>query len=177
MDRPLSASQQPGAQQSAGDGMEILTMALAGEYFAFDAMIVSEILDLIPITIVPNAPEHAPGLINVRGKVAPLVDLRVLFDMPRQADSIDTRIVVVEVMVDDEPTTIGILADKVFEVTTIRPSAIEPTPRVGLRWRPEFIRGVGRRNGDFLIILDIDRVFAADLVGGLCDGNRSIQAS
>lgn len=145
---------------AASPPMEMLTMALAGEMFALDAIIVSEILDLIPITAVPNAPDHAPGLINVRGKVVPLVDLRVLFGMPCGQHTIDTRIVVIEVTVDGEPTTVGILADKVYEVAGTGPHVIEAPPRVGMRWRPEFIRGIGRRNGEFLIILDIDRVFA-----------------
>jgi purine-binding chemotaxis protein CheW len=142
--------------------MEILTLALAGEAFALEATIVREILDMIPTTDVPNAPSHARRLINVRGKVAPLVDLRVLLGIPQGENSIDTRIVVIEVDLDGEPTIVGILADKVYEVTEISSESIESTPRVGMKWRPEFIRGIGRRNGDFLIVLDIDRVFASD---------------
>lgn len=141
--------------------VEILTLALSGEAFALEAVIVREILDLVTITTVPNAPEHAQGLINVRGKVVPLVDLRVRLGMTRQPNTIDTRIVVIEITLDGEPTMVGLLADKVYEVTEIDMQAIETTPKVGMRWPPEFIRGIGHRSGgDFLIILDIDRVFA-----------------
>ena len=142
--------------------IEILTLALSGEFFALEAGIVREILDLVPVTYVPNGPEYAQGLINVRGKVVPLVDLRVRFGMTRAPSTIDTRIVVIEIVLDGEATIIGILADKVYEVTEVKPESIETTPRVGMRWRPEFIRGIGRRNGNFLIILDIDRVFASE---------------
>ena len=142
--------------------IEILTMALGREAFALEAVIIREILDMIPITEVPNAPNHAQHLINVRGKIVPLVNLKILFGMPHSENTIDTRIVVIEVLIDNEPTIVGILADKVYEVTEITTESIEATPKVGMRWRPEFIRGIGRRNGDFLIILDINRVFASE---------------
>lgn len=151
-----------GTVHSLARPIEILTLALCGEAFALEAVIVREILDLIPITIVPNAPRYATGLINVRGKVVPLVDLRVRFGMTPDPTTIDTRIVVIEVIQDGEPTMVGLLADKVYEVTEIDMQAIETTPKVGMRWPPEFIRGISRRNGDFLIVLDIDRVFASE---------------
>ena len=142
--------------------VEILTLGLSGEAFALEAALVSEILDLVSITEVPNAPRHAPGLINVRGKVVPLVDLRVRLGMEVHPNTIDTRIVVIETMLEGEPTIVGLLADKVYEVTEIDMQAIESTPKVGMTWPAEFIRGVGRRNGgDFLIILDIDHIFSS----------------
>jgi len=142
--------------------VEILTLGLAGEAFALEAGIVSEILDLVPITLVPNGPEHAPGLINVRGKVVPLIDLRVLLGMEQAANSINTRIIVIETLLDNEPTTIGLLADKVYEVTGIDLQAIENTPKVGMTWPAEYIRGIGRHNGgDFLIVLDINAIFSS----------------
>lgn len=141
---------------------EILTFGMGGEAFAIEAIIVSEILDMVSVTAVPNAPSFAPGLINVRGKVVPLVDLRVRLGMPCAANTIDTRIVVIETVVQDEPTILGILAEKVYEVTEIDWAAVEQTPKVGMRWRSEFIRGIGRRGSDFLIVLDIERILAAD---------------
>ncbi len=142
-------------------GMEILTLGLHGETFAVPAGIVREILDLVPVTEVPNAPLFAAGLINVRGRVVPLADLRVPLAMEQTPATIDSRIVVVEVDLAGEPTIVGILADKVHEVTEIAETAMEQTPRIGMRWRPEFIKGIGKRGDDFIIILDIDRVFAA----------------
>jgi purine-binding chemotaxis protein CheW len=142
--------------------LEVLTLGLDGEVFAVEADIVREILDMVPVTEVPNAPAFAGGLINVRGKVVPLVDLRVKFGMALKPATIDTRIVVIEVEVDAEPTIIGIVADRVFEVTGIAAASQEETPRIGMRWRSDFIRCIGKRAADFIIVLDIDRIIAAD---------------
>jgi purine-binding chemotaxis protein CheW len=150
---------------SAARRAEILTFGMGGEAFAISAIIVSEILDMVSVTIVPNAPPFAPGLINVRGKVVPLVDLRVRLGMPCAENTIDTRIVVIESEVGGEATIIGILAEKVFEVAEIDLTTIEQTPKVGMRWRAEYIQGIGRRGDDFLIVLDIDRILAADGTG------------
>lgn len=147
---------------SGGRALEVLTLALDGEIFAVEAEIVREILDQVPITEVPNARPFVGGLINVRGKVVPLVDLRVKFGMERRAATIDTRIVVIEVDLDGESTILGILADKVYEVTEIAAEALEDTPRIGMRWRSEFIRCIGKRNADFIIVLDIDRVISTN---------------
>ena len=142
--------------------IEILTLGLSGEAFAIEAGIVSEILDLVPITAVPNAPDHAPGLINVRGKVVPLIDLRVLLGMSRGPNTIDTRIIVIETVMGGEPAIVGLLADKVYEVTEIDLGAIETTPKVGMTWPAEYIRGIGRRDGgDFLIVLNIEGIFSS----------------
>lgn len=142
--------------------IEVLTMSLQGEVFALPAGIVSEILDFVPITEVPNAQPFVGGLINVRGKVVPFADLRFKLGMDRPDATVDTRIVVIEVNLGGEPTIVGILAEKVYEVTVVAPSALEETPRIGMRWRPDFIRCIGKRENDFVIILDIDNVFAFD---------------
>lgn len=142
--------------------LQVLTLSLQGEIFALDAGIVSEILDFVPITDVPNAHPYVSGLINVRGKVVPFADLRVKLGMARPESTVDTRIVVIEVDLEGEATTVGILAEKVYEVTAIAPSAMEETPRIGMRWPPEFIRCIGKRDDDFIIVLDIDHVFSPD---------------
>ncbi|HLO79061.1 MAG TPA: chemotaxis protein CheW [Magnetospirillum sp.] len=147
---------------SGGRALEVLTLALDGEVFAVEAEIVREILDQVPITEVPSARPFVGGLINVRGKVVPLVDLRVKFGMPRRAATIDTRIVVIEVELDGEPTIVGMLADKVYEVTEITAESQAETPRIGMRWRSDFIRCIGKRSSDFIIVLDIDRVISAN---------------
>jgi purine-binding chemotaxis protein CheW len=139
--------------------MRALTLRLEDELFAIEAGNVREILDLVPVTEVPTAPAFVGGLINVRGRVVPLADLRVVFDMARPEPDEDTRIVVVEVDIDGEPTVAGILADKVHDVTDIEAASIEEAPRVGMRWRPEFVRGIGKRNGSFIIIPDMGRIF------------------
>lgn len=139
--------------------MTALTIRLEDELFAVEASRVREILDLVPITEVPNAPAFVGGLINVRGRVVPLADLRVMFGMERPEPDQDTRIVVMEVDIGGEPTIAGILADKVHDVTDIEAASIEEAPKVGMRWRPEFIKGIGKRNGGFIIIPDMERIF------------------
>lgn len=150
--------------------MRALTLRLDDEYFAIEAESVREILDLVPVTEVPNASPFAPGLINVRGRVVPLADLKVAFGMPQAKTDQDTRIVVIETEIDNEPTVVGILADKVYDVTDIEPSAIEEAPRVGMRWRSDYVRGIGKRNGNFIIIPDLGRIFETQ-------GRRSVPMS
>jgi len=145
--------------------MKALTFRLDGEIFAIDAGGVREILELVPVTDVPNAPAFARGLINVRGRVAPLADLRVTFGMKRQPPDEDTRIVVLEIDLAGEPTIIGILADKVHDVADIETASIEAAPKIGMRWRAEYVRGIGKRNGDFIIIPDMGRIFGTELCG------------
>jgi purine-binding chemotaxis protein CheW len=148
---------------AAGHYMKALTFALQGEIFAIDAEGVREILDLVPITEVPSAPEFANGLINVRGRVVPLADLRVTFGMDRPEADADTRIVVIEIELGGEPAIVGILADKVHDVADIETAAIEEAPKVGMRWRSDYVRGIGKRNGDFIIIPDMGRIFENEL--------------
>jgi len=145
---------------TASQSMRALTLRLQDELFAIEAESVREILDLVPITEVPGAPAFVGGLINVRGRVVPLADLRVMFDMDRPPPDQDTRIVVIETEVEGEPTIVGILADKVHDVTDIDAAAIQDAPRVGMRWRPEFVRGIGKRNGGFIVIPNLERIFA-----------------
>jgi len=141
---------------------EALTFGLAGEVFALDADSVREILDLIPVTGVPGARPFVPGLINVRGRVVPLADLKVKFGMEPTEHTRDTRIVVVELNLSGEATIVGLLADKVFEVTSISGASIEEAPEIGMNWRPDFVRGIGKRGDGFIIIPNIERIFTAD---------------
>ncbi len=140
--------------------LTVLTMALQGSMFAIEAVYVREILDLVPITEVPGAELAVHGLINVRGRVVPLADLRLRFGMPPAAATIDTRIVVIDVEIDGDVTTVGIRADKVYEVTELPGSALEETPRLGLLWQPDFIQCFGKRGDDFIAVLDIGRMLS-----------------
>ncbi|MBI5163074.1 MAG: chemotaxis protein CheW [Magnetospirillum sp.] len=142
--------------------LEVVTLALEGNIFALEASVVREILDLVPITQVPNARPFVGGLINVRGKVVPLVDLRVRLGMALKPPTIDTRIVVIELAGDGATLIVGLLADKVYEVTEVAAAALEETPRIGLGWPAEFIRCVGKRGDEVIVVLDIDRAITAD---------------
>jgi purine-binding chemotaxis protein CheW len=156
----------------------VLTLELQGETFAIPATQVREILDMVPITDVPDADPFVAGLINVRGRVVPLADLQRKFAMQPRPDTIDTRIVVIEVEIDGEPTIVGIRADKVDEVTELVSSALEETPRIGLRWRPEYITCIGKRDGNFIAVLDMQRVFAQAIAPDMAvDGKPAMSAA
>jgi purine-binding chemotaxis protein CheW len=137
-----------------------VTLRLDDELFAIEAAQVREILDLIPVTRVPTAPAFVAGLINVRGAIVPLADLRVMFGMARRPADAHTRIVVLETVLDGEPLLVGLLADRVEDVADLDAAAVEAAPRVGLRWPPAFVKGVGQRDGRFVILPDLGRIFA-----------------
>ena len=139
-----------------------LTFRLGEEVFAIDVKQVREVLDLTSITKVPRAPEFMRGVINLRGSVVPVVDLKMKFGLPKTEGTLDTRIVVMEIELDGEITILGAMADSVHEVLELEPGQIQEPPKLGTRWRSEFIRGMGKRKDEFVIIIDIDRVFSTD---------------
>jgi purine-binding chemotaxis protein CheW len=141
---------------------QYLTFKLGNEIFATDVAKVREVLDLTTITAVPRTPEFMSGVINLRGSVVPVVDLRLCFEMSKTESTRNTCIVVVEVLLDNEATVIGALSDSVEEVIDLEPEQIQPAPRIGTQIRTEFIRGMGKRDDHFIMILDIDRVFTDD---------------
>lgn len=143
-----------------GQSLEVLTFGLQGEIFAIEAGLVREILDHAAVTEVPNARPLVGGLINVRGKVVPMADLRVVFDMERTPPTVDTRIIVIEAEFGGESLIIGILADKVYEVTELAATSLAEVPRIGMTWRPEFIRCFGKRGNDFVVVPDLAAVFS-----------------
>lgn len=141
---------------------QYLTFKLGDEVFATDVAKVREVLDFTAITKIPKTPDFMSGVINLRGNVVPVVDLRLCFDMSKTVKTVNTCIVVVEMIVDGERTVIGALADSVEEVIDLDPEQIQPPPRIGTHVRTEFIKGMGRRDTQLIMILDIDRVFTGD---------------
>ncbi|QTA88326.1 Chemotaxis protein CheW [Desulfonema magnum] len=141
---------------------QYLTFKLGDEVFALDVAQVREVLDLTTITKVPRTPDFMRGVINVRGSVVPVVDLRLKFGLSETEGTLDTRIVVMELSLDGEITVIGAIADSVHEVLEIGPDQIEKPPKIGSRWRTEFIKGIGKQDEQFIIILDIERIFSTD---------------
>ncbi len=140
-----------------------MTMKIGDELFAIDVFQVREVLDVTPITRVPTSPPYLRGVVNVRGKAIPVVDLRYKFGLPQVPDTVHTRIVVLEVALDGEPCVFGAQADSVHEVIEIDASQIEPAPRLAARWRAEISKGLARRGADFIIVLDVNAVFGNDL--------------
>ncbi len=144
---------------TGADQVEVLTFELNGELFALHAVAVQEIMDLAPETVVPGAGDFAGSVINFRGKVIPLADLRVAFALERGAPTIDSRIVVIEIELSGEPTLVGLRTDKVHEVTTLARADSEAPPSVGMRWRPEFIQCLVKRDGEFIVVPDLQTIF------------------
>jgi purine-binding chemotaxis protein CheW len=146
---------------------QYLTFKLGDEIFALDVAKVREVLDFTTVTRVPRTPAFMRGVINLRGSVVPVVDLRLTFGMTSTQKTVNTCIVVVEVTLDGESVVVGALADSVEEVIDLEPDQIEPPPTIGASVRTEFIQGIGKRETGFLIILDIDGVFSAAELGSL----------
>jgi purine-binding chemotaxis protein CheW len=149
-------------QKATGDELQVLTFDLNGETFALEAFRVQEILDLIPETQVPGAAGFVDSVINFRGRVIPLADLRLAFGMEANASTIDSRIVVIELELMNETMLVGLRTDKVNEVTTLAMKASEPPPSVGMRWRPDYIDGLFKREGEFIILPDLTAIFSQD---------------
>jgi purine-binding chemotaxis protein CheW len=139
---------------------QYITFKLGQESFAINVAQVREVLEVSQITKVPTAPHYMRGVVNVRGKAIPVVDLRLKFGLPPVPDTVHTRIIVIELELDGETTVVGGVADSVHEVIELEPGQINPPPRIAMRWRTELINGMGRRGDDFLIILDIQQVFS-----------------
>jgi len=141
---------------------QYLTFKLDAEVFALDISKIREVLDFTSITRVPRTPEFMRGVINLRGSVVPVIDLRMKFGMAKTEKTVNTCIIITEVTVDNATTVVGALADSVQEVLDLRPDHIEPAPKIGTRLNTVFIKGMGKRDNNFIIILDIDKVFSTD---------------
>lgn len=137
---------------------QVLMLGLAKEIFAIDAGLVREIIDPILPTRVAGAPGHLPAVVNVRGNVIPLADLRVRFGMAARETTSESRIVVIELPFEDDSVTVGIMADKVYEVTEISGASAQQIPRVGMALRPEFIKSIVKWNDQFVIVPDMHSI-------------------
>lgn len=148
---------------------QYLTFMLAEEQYAVEVYDVKEVLEYTTVTRVPRTQEFMRGVINLRGSVVPVIDLRLKFDMGETEKSIDTSIIVMEVEIGSEKVTVGTLADSVQEVIDLDSSQIEPAPQIGTRINQEFIRGIGKQDERFVIILDIDRIFSDEELSVVVD--------
>ena len=141
---------------------QFLTFTLADEVFAVDIGRVKEVLEYTPTTKVPRTPEAMCGVINLRGSVVPVMDMRLKFGMAKAERTVNTCVIILEVSVNDAKTVLGAMADSVKEVMNLEPDQIEPPPKIGAKMKTDFIRGMGKHNDQFIIILDTDKVFSAD---------------
>ncbi|WP_299822370.1 chemotaxis protein CheW [uncultured Jannaschia sp.] len=141
-------------------GEMALTFSLDGETFAIPVAHVNEIIDPLPVTRAPCADPFASGLVNVRGAIAPLVDLRQRLGMPPAVIAETSRVLVLDLMIAGETTKVAMLADDVDDITDTPMAEIEPVPELGVRWPVHLIRGVAKKNGALVIVLDVETTFA-----------------
>jgi len=147
---------------SIAEASQHLTFNLDEEVFAVDISKVREVIEFPAITKVPQTPEFMSGVINLRGSVVPVVDLRLKFGMTETEKTVNTCIIIVEISLDGETAIVGALADAVQEVLEFEADQINPTPKIGMKLKTDFIQGMGRKDDKFIIILDIDNVFSMD---------------
>jgi purine-binding chemotaxis protein CheW len=144
------------------DARQYLTFLLGDEVFALDVSHVREILEFSTVTKVPRTPDYMKGVINLRGSVVPVLDMRLKFGLGQVDKTVNTCVVVVEVVCEGQVTALGALVDSVQEVFELEHDQIEPAPKIGTQLKTDFIKGMGKKDDDFVIILDIDRLFSPD---------------
>jgi len=137
---------------------QYLAFMIDDEMFALDVSNVKEILQFSEITKVPKTPDYLRGVINLRGGVIPVLDMRLRLGIIRQEETIDTCIIVIEMDIEGEDLILGFLVDSVQEVFDLEPERVEPPPKFGTRFKTEFIKGLGKRDDQLIIMLDIDKV-------------------
>ena len=144
-----------------------LTFSLDNEEYGIGILKIKEIIGMMPITSVPQTPAFVKGVINLRGKVIPVVDLRLRFGMEEMAYSERTCIIVVEIEGTAGTVMIGIVVDAVSEVLNVKGEDIEDTPTFGTKLNTDYILGMAKMEGGVKILLDIDQVLSADEVVAL----------
>lgn len=140
---------------------QFVTLGIDQEVFAVPVDAVLEILDMRPMFRIPEAPGYLAGLIDVRGRGVPVIDLRLKLGLPARAANEMTRILVLEFSVGEQKLVLGLIADRVIEVIALDKREIQPAPEIGLQWRSDYISGVGRRNDCFVIIFELARLFSS----------------
>ena len=162
-----AGGRQPVAVSSAVEEKQYLTFMLGGEMFSIDILCIKEIIWYASLTEVPMMPACIRGVINLRGAVVPVMDLSSRFGKPSTPVGKSTCIVIIEVatQVEGERQNMGVVVDSVQAVLEIPASEIEPAPSFGAKIRPDFIEGIGKVNGKFVILLNVDRVLSSEEIG------------
>ena len=151
----------------SGLGGKYLTFRIGQEEYGVEVMKIREIIALMEITHVPKAPDFIRGVINLRGRIIPVVELRKKFGMPSIPDTARTCIIVADVMLGDHPVSIGLLVDSVSSVLDIEAKDIEPSPEYSANIHSEFILGMGKVSGQLKILLNIERVLSVEDMGAV----------
>jgi purine-binding chemotaxis protein CheW len=151
---------------------QFVTFSLDNEIFAVPVSVVREILDHEDAFKIPHGPDYLLGLRDVRGQGVPVIDLRLRLGMTRTEKTPHTRALVLDVPIGERTLTLGLVADRVFEVVPFRTEEIEGPPDIGVRWPSDYIAGVVRRNGGFVVIVDLARLFSSTEVAMMGTANR-----
>ncbi len=147
--------------EDLSDMRQYVSFFLGEELFGVEVNRAREILNMAPLTQVPQTPDFMLGVINLRGQVVPVIDMRIKLNIPISEQTENTCIIVVEIHVDGGLIVVGLLADAVSEVLDITDDQIEAPPRLGTKIDTAYIQGMGKVDDRFLILLDIDKVFSA----------------
>ncbi|MDD2558611.1 MAG: chemotaxis protein CheW [Desulfuromonadaceae bacterium] len=150
------------AVEDQSSGNQYLTFSLDSEMFALPVSQVREILEFTHMTRIPQTPAYMRGVINLRDKVVPVIDMRAKFGLEVVTETVDTCIIIVQVLIDAEALLVGALVDSVQEVLELNQEQIEPPPRMGVQLNTEFLRGMARVDEGFALLLDIDKVFSCN---------------
>jgi purine-binding chemotaxis protein CheW len=145
---------------AAASEAQFVTFSLGNEIFAVPVEVVREILDHEEPFRIPHGPEYLLGLRDVRGQGVPVIDLRLRLGMSATEKTPHTRILVLDVPVEGRVLALGLVADRVYEVVPFQREQIETAPDIGIRWRSDYIAGVVRRDGGFVVIIDLARLFS-----------------
>jgi purine-binding chemotaxis protein CheW len=151
---------------------QFVTFSLDNEIFAVPVSVVREILDHEDAFKIPHGPEYLLGLRDVRGQGVPVIDLRLRLGMTKTQQTPHTRALVLDVPIGQKTLTLGLVADRVFEVIPFREDEIEGAPDIGVRWSSDYIAGVVRRNGGFVVIVDLARLFSGTEIAMMGTANR-----
>jgi purine-binding chemotaxis protein CheW len=151
---------------------QYLTFTINDETYALNVINVKEVQEFTTVSKVPRMPDFMRGIINLRGSVVPVVDLKLKFGLGVTEKGIDTSIIVTEVLLEDELVTMGLLTDSVKEVIEMNDEEIEPTPYIGTKIDTAFIKGMGRKNEEFLIVLDIEKVLTVSEINMVANQDK-----
>lgn len=156
------------------ESTQYLSFHLGEELFALDISKVREVIEYTSVTRVPRMPDFMKGVINLRGGVVPVIDLKRKFGLGDTAKTITTCVIISEVTIEGDTIVLGAMADAVDEVFDLRAEHIEPSPRIGTQLNTAFLQGMGKKNDEFVLLLDIDKVFSVDELSMVQQGGEAI---
>lgn len=158
------------------DLQSFLSFKLDKEVFAVNVSKVIEILEVPRITKIPKSPAYMRGVVNLRGTVLPVVDARLKLGLQKVTDTISTCIIVFNIQLEQETLMVGALVDAVQEVFEMDETELKPAPSIGGKYKTEFIRGMARKEDDFVMVLEVDKIFATEEIINLQTEIEAVKA-